>query len=118
LKEKFEAERKTISLKTELICISPILPEKVPEKKINNPSLDTHIKFTYIQPKKIDESDKYLNDIQEKIRDENGKNLNSNEPIETNSPRSTQKEEKIGKNLKRELDKDEKFTIYTLFQRK
>ena len=118
LKEKIETESKTISLKTELICISPLSLEKVPNQKINDPSLDTHIKFTYIQPKKIDESDKYLNDIQEKIRDENGKNLNSNEPIETNSPRSTQKEEKIGKNLKRELDKDEKFTIYTLFQRK
>ena len=109
LKEKIETESKTISLKTELICISPLSLEKVPNQKINDPSLDTHIKFTYIQPKKIDESDKYLNDIQEKIIDEKENNLNSNEQ---NSPSPTQKKEKIGKNLKRELEKDEKFTIY------
>ena len=115
LKEKIKTVSKTVSQKTEMICISPISPislEKVTDKKINDPSVDRHIKFTYIQPKKIDESEKDLNDIQEEIIAENEKNLNSNEPIVTNSPRSTQKGEKIGKNLKRELEKEEKFTFY------
>ena len=146
LKEKIEPEKRRKSMKTEMTSFSPSLLEKVSDKKINDPffdtdtpikftsiqpkkinesekdfneiqlekvpdkkinaSLDTHM--TCIQPKKIEESEKYLKDIEDNIIDENEKNLNTIE----NSPCSTQKEEKIGKNLKRELEKDEKFTIY------
>jgi len=121
LKERIQAERK----KGSLTIHSKAFQGKVPEKKINDPSFNAHINFAYIQPKKIEESEKELNDFQEKKLDESKKDLNEiqmkkidesekNSNIAINSPipqKKNQKKGKIKKKLKIELDIGEKLTF-------
>jgi len=118
LKERIQAERK----KGSLTIHSKAFQGKVPEKKINDPSFNAHINFAYIQPKKIEESEKELNDFQEKKLDESKKDLNEiqmkkidesekNSNIAINSPSPQKKKDKIRKKLKIELEKDEKLTF-------